>query len=248
MLRIFAATRTPSTTTFYTQTVVPSILVMPPRISKKVAKKPLSKSVEHVDTTLTPPKPKSPAQFPVDPANGDVRYWLIKSEPYSRVDPKTGKDAKFSLEDLKQVDKEPWDGVRNHEAKNNMLNMQRGDICLFYHSNAPVPGIVGVARVAEEAHPDSLQFDSKSSYYDSKSSESAPRWWCVDVSFVRRLKCKLSLDELRGNEKLGEMSLIKRGRLSVSPVRMEEYNDILEMEKQSEFKMDVDCDLGEEFC
>jgi predicted RNA-binding protein with PUA-like domain len=221
---------------------------MPIRITKSKAKRPLKAKEEHIDvSTLERPQPKKPAEFSVDPENGNIRYWLIKSEPYSRIDPKTGKDSKFSLEDLFQVECEPWDGVRNHEAKNNMLNMTKGDICLFYHSNAPTPGIVGITKVVNEAHPDQLQFDSKSTYYDAKSSKQNPKWWCVDVTFVRRLKAKLSLDELRAKPELSEMSLVKRGRLSVTPVRSEEFNVIMAMERAKEFHMDIDCDLGEEF-
>lgn len=226
-----------------------SISKMVSKVTKKPVKKPVRPSVKQLEnaTVVTRPEPKKPAEYPVDQENNNVRYWLIKSEPYSRIDPKSGKDAKFSLADLKQVDFEPWDGVRNHEAKNNMLNMRVGDICLFYHSNAPVPGLVGIAKVTHEAHPDSLQFDPTSTYYDAKSSLDSPRWWCVDVSFVRRLKSKITLESLRSNDALSEMSLVKRGRLSVSPVRKQEYYEILEMENSSAFAMDIDCDLGEEF-
>lgn len=195
----------------------------------------------------TKPAPKRPAEFPVDASNNKVRYWLIKSEPLSRIDPKTGKDAKFSLSDLQQVDHEPWDGVRNHEAKNNMLNMAQGDILLFYHSNTKTPGIVGLAQVAHEAHPDALQFDAKSSYYDPKSDPQQPRWWCVDVRFLRRFRAKVSLDELRANEALSEMALVKRGRLSVTPVRKEEFHAIMAMEAAKPVASDLDCDIHHKF-
>lgn len=231
-----------------TRTLALLPLQMAPRVQKKGVKKLPVPSVDQLDALrIAPPQPKKPALYPVDKLHGDVRYWLIKSEPYSRIDPVTGMDSKFSLADLQKVRHEPWDGVRNHEAKNNMLNMRKGDVCLFYHSNAPTPGLVGVAKVANEAHPDFLQFDSKSTYYDPKSPQEAPRWWCVDVTFVRRLRAKISLDELRGNGKLADMSLVKRGRLSVSPVRGEEFHEIMTMEKGRKFAMDIDCEIGEEF-
>ncbi|CDR47338.1 CYFA0S31e00540g1_1 [Cyberlindnera fabianii] len=226
---------------------------MPPRVQKKPVTKTKTTTktddlVSKIDvSSLQKPEPKKPAQFPVDPKNNNVRYWLIKSEPYTRIDPRSGKDVKFPLSALKEVEFEPWDGVRNHEAKNNMLNMRKGDFLLFYHSNAPIPGLVGIAEVANEAHPDLLQFDKSSHYYDPKSSVESPRWWCVDVKFKRRLRAKIPLAELQGNAKLSEMSLVKRGRLSVSPVRKEEYYTILEMESAKPVTDDIDCDLDHKF-
>ncbi|ODV97905.1 hypothetical protein PACTADRAFT_29558, partial [Pachysolen tannophilus NRRL Y-2460] len=128
--------------------------------------------------------------------------WLIKSEPLSRIDPKTGKDVAFPLSSLLKLDKEAWDGVRNFEARNNMLNMAKGDICLFYHSNCPTPGIVGLVEVVCEAHADLLQFDPKSNYFDSKSTIDNPKWWCIDVSFKRRFRHKVSLEKIKSNAKL----------------------------------------------
>jgi len=225
------------------------------RVSKpKREAKPTSTKDEDLESkinidelNLQKPKPKKPAEFPKDPKNNNVRYWLIKSEPLSRIDPKTGKDVKFPLSDLKEVEFEQWDGVRNHEAKNNMLNMTKSDFLLFYHSNAPVPGIVGLAKVHNEAHPDSSQFDSKSNYYDPKSTKENPRWWCVDVSFVRRFRSKISLEELRDNENLKDMVLVKRGRLSVTPVRKEEYYEVLKMEKSKEISDDIDCKIDPKY-
>lgn len=227
---------------------------MPPRVAKtKKAPKPTATKEKVIEdkinsdsassTIIQRPQPKKPADFPVDPKNNNARYWLIKSEPLSRIDPKTNKDVRFSLADLAKVEYEQWDGVRNHEAKNNMLNMSKDDILLFHHSNTPTPGIVGEAKVYNEAHPDSSQFDPKSNYYDSKSTKESPRWWCVDVSFVRRFKAKVSLVELRENEKLSEMVLVKRGRLSVTPVRKEEYYEIKALEESKEISDDIDCDL-----
>lgn len=227
---------------------------MPPRVTKQ-KKTSKSNSVKSKDIEgkyssviqAQKPQPKTSLEFPKDPKNNNVRYWLIKSEPLTRIDPKTGKDVKFPLSELQKVEYEQWDGVRNHEAKNNMLKMTKGDFLLFYHSNTSIPGVVGVAKVHNEAHPDSSQFDTKSNYYDSKSTNESPRWWCVDVSFVRRFKAKVSLEEMKNNENLKEMSLVKRGRLSVAPVRKEEYYEILKMEDLKEISDDIDCNIDHRF-
>lgn len=138
------------------------------------------------------------------------RYWLMKSEP----------DA-FSIDDLERVGTEPWNGVRNYQARNNMRQMQVGDGVLFYHSSCDVPGIVGTATVASEAYPDPTQFDRKSDYFDPRSTREEPRWSLVDVAFERKFKRTIPLDEIRQHaDALGEeFALIRRGsRLSVLPV------------------------------
>lgn len=150
------------------------------------------------------------------------RYWLMKSEP----------DA-FSIDDLRKVGVEPWNGVRNYQARNFMRSMQVGDGVLFYHSNCPVPGIVGIARVASTAYPDPTQFDRKSDYYDPKSKPEEPRWVLVDVAFERKLKRTIPLDEIKQQaDALGEgFALIARGnRLSVLPVTAAQWKHLLSME------------------
>nr|MCU0797786.1 EVE domain-containing protein [Akkermansiaceae bacterium] len=95
-----------------------------------------------------------------------MRYWLIKSEP----------DV-FGIEDLERVGREPWNGVRNYQARNYMRDqMEPGDLALFYHSNAKPSGVVGIARVAGPPYPDSTQFDPQSEYFDPKSTAENPRW------------------------------------------------------------------------
>ena len=80
-------------------------------------------------------------------------YWLIKSEPNTRLH--NGKDIKFSIEDLEKCNTSIWDGVRNYEARNILRDkMKLGDLCLFYHSSCPIPGIVGLARIITEGYPD----------------------------------------------------------------------------------------------
>lgn len=151
------------------------------------------------------------------------RYWLMKSEP----------DA-FSIDDLERVGVEPWNGVRNYQARNFMRDgMQVGDGVLFYHSNTKVPGIVGVATVASGAYPDDTQFDTDSDYYDPKSSREEPRWQLVDIAFERKLKRTISLDEIKGHaDELGEQfALIRRGnRLSVFPVSAAQFKFLLSLE------------------
>ena len=151
------------------------------------------------------------------------RHWLMKSEP----------DA-FSIDDLERVGTEPWDGVRNYQARNFMRDgMQVGDKVLFYHSNTKVPGIAGIATVASEAYPDESQFNAHSKYHDPKSSRENPRWHLVDVGFERKLKRVIPLDEIKQHaEQLGEeFALIKRGnRLSVFPVSAAQYDYLLSLE------------------
>jgi predicted RNA-binding protein with PUA-like domain len=148
-------------------------------------------------------------------------HWLMKSEPET-----------FSIDDLKQRKREPWDGVRNYQARNFMRDgMQVGDGVFFYHSNCATPGIVGIAKVVSDAYPDPTQFDPDSHYFDPKSSRDKPRWMLVDIGFVRKLKRTISLDELKGQDALAEMPLVRKGnRLSVMPVGDAEWDYILGLE------------------
>ena len=150
------------------------------------------------------------------------RYWLMKSEP----------DA-FSIDGLQRVGTEPWTGVRNYQARNNMRAMQVGDGVLFYHSSCDVPGIVGVATVASAPYPDPTQFDKKSDYHDPKATREQPRWELVDVTFERKLKRTIPLEEIRQHtDALGEgFALTQRGsRLSVLPVTAAQWKLLLSLE------------------
>ena len=151
------------------------------------------------------------------------RYWLMKSEP----------DA-FSIDDLRRVGIEPWNGIRNYQARNFMRDgMQVGDGVLFYHSNCAVPGIVGTATVASRPYPDETQFDPTSDYYDPRSSREQPRWQLVDIAFERKLKRTIALDEIKRHaDSLGEeFALIRRGnRLSVFPVSAAQWQYLLSLE------------------
>jgi len=149
-------------------------------------------------------------------------YWLIKSEP----------DA-FSIDDLKNSPNQTdhWDGVRNYQARNMMRDQMRvGDLVFFYHSNAKPPGIVGVAKVSSEAYPDHTQFDANSKYYDPKATTDHPRWYMVDVTFKRKFKRMISLDELKTIPGLENMPLLRKGnRLSIMPVSEQEWHIIMDI-------------------
>ncbi|SFL24485.1 EVE domain-containing protein [Lysobacter sp. cf310] len=151
------------------------------------------------------------------------RYWLMKSEPDT-----------FSIDDLERVRTEPWNGVRNYQARNYMRDgMKPGDGVLFYHSNTAVPGIAGLASIASTAYPDPTQFDAKSDYHDPKSTREDPRWLLVDVAFERKLKRVITLDEIKARaDELGEdFALTRRGnRLSVLPVTAAQWKLLLAME------------------
>jgi predicted RNA-binding protein with PUA-like domain len=103
----------------------------------------------------------------------------------------------------------------------------------FYHSNAKVPGIVGLAKVASIAYPDPTQFDPDSDYFDPKATPESPRWYLVDVAFERKLKRELSLEELKSHTMaLGGFALLNRGnRLSIVPVSKDQWSTILKLEK-----------------
>ena len=145
------------------------------------------------------------------------QYWLMKSEP----------DV-YAIDDLARERTGTWEGVRNFQARNFMRTMRRGDLALFYHSNAAPPGVVGVMRIAKEAYVDPTQFDPKSPYYDPKSPSAAPRWERVDVAFVKKLARQVSLDELKADPLCAEMLVIRRGmRLSVQPVERAHFAHLL---------------------
>ena len=141
-------------------------------------------------------------------------YWLMKSEP----------DV-YSIDDLKRDGTTPWEGIRNYQARNFMRDeMKLGDKVLFYHSNAKPPGIAGLAEVCKLAYPDHFAWDPKSKYYDPKSSPDNPTWKMVDVKFVSKFKRLVSLNEIKENEQLQNMMVIKRGmRLSIQKVSADDY-------------------------
>ena len=134
-----------------------------------------------------------------------MNYWLFKSEP-----------SVFSFDDLKKKGKTgtQWDGVRNYAARNNMKAMKIGDLGFFYHSNEGLD-IVGIAEVCKLAHPDTTTDDA--------------RWECVDISAVKDVPNPPTLEQIKANPKLADMALVRLGRLSVQPVKPEEWAEVCRM-------------------
>ncbi|MTI87920.1 MAG: EVE domain-containing protein [Balneolaceae bacterium] len=136
----------------------------------------------------------------------------------------------YSIDDLERDGVEPWDGIRNYEARNNMRDkMNVGDGILFYHSRISPPEIVGTMEVASEPYPDPTQFDPDSKYFDEKSSEEDPRWKLVDVKFVQKFDEPVSRTAMKEEPALEEMVIFKRRRLSITPVTEAEWKKIHEM-------------------
>ena len=147
-----------------------------------------------------------------------MRYWLLKTEP----------DV-FSIHDLERAPDQTtgWEGVRNYQARNNLRSMRLGDRVLIYHSNAKPPGIAGLGRVVETAHPDPTQFDPASDYHDPKSPPDNPRWSQVKVQFERHLT-PIALETLKTDPKLEGMIVAQKGsRLSVQPVSAAHWKRVL---------------------
>ena len=134
-----------------------------------------------------------------------MNYWLIKSEP-----------STYSIDDLKKEKKTFWSGVRNYAARNNMKAMKKGDLLLFYHS-VTEPGVVGLAKVVKEF------------YQDPTTEETA--WVVVDVAFVEKFKKVISLEQIKKQEQLEAMDLLRLSRLSVQSGKPDEFDYILSMAK-----------------
>jgi len=128
-----------------------------------------------------------------------MAYWLFKSEPES---------WSWDNQVARGAAGQEWDGVRNFQARNNMKAMQRGDLGFFYHSG-DVKAVVGVVEVIAEVHPDSTADDS--------------RWQCVDIRAVAPFPQPVPLDAIKADARLADMVLVKNSRLSVQPVRDEEW-------------------------
>jgi predicted RNA-binding protein with PUA-like domain len=134
-----------------------------------------------------------------------MTYWLLKSEPNV-----------FSWSDQlsRGAHGEPWTGVRNHSAKLNLLSMKTGDLAFFYHSNIGKE-IVGIVAVIREAYPDPTATDGP--------------WVCVDVRAVRPLSKSLSLQQIRQDEQLNDMTLLRQSRLSVQPVTTAQWRRVCDL-------------------
>lgn len=147
------------------------------------------------------------------------RYWLFKTEP----------DA-YSFDQLARDGTTPWTGVRNFQARNNMLEMRLDDLGLFYHSSIAEPAAIGVCKVVKEGYPDFTQFDRDGEYFDGRAKPDKPIWMMVDVAYVEPFEHPVTLARMRAEPRLTGMALLKRGqRLSVQPVMPHEWNIVLEL-------------------
>jgi predicted RNA-binding protein with PUA-like domain len=128
-----------------------------------------------------------------------MNYWLMKSEP-----------SVYSWDHLTKDKKATWDGVRNFQARNNLKAMKKGDLVFIYHSNEGKE-IVGIAKVTKEAYPDPKDKD----------------WTVVDIAPDKKLKSPVTLAQVKTDKRLANMALVKAMRLSVQPVRKEEFDLVM---------------------
>ncbi|WP_412465642.1 EVE domain-containing protein [Pedobacter sp. KLB.chiD] len=132
-----------------------------------------------------------------------MNHWLVKSEPF-----------KYSWEKFNEDGRTFWDGVRNYQARNNLKAMKEGDLVLFYHSNEG-KNVVGIAKVVKEFYQDPTTDDTN--------------WVVVDLAPVETLMNPVSLEQIKAEPSLADISLIRQGRLSVMPLKASEFDKILEM-------------------
>ena len=132
-----------------------------------------------------------------------MKYWLLKSEP----------DA-WSWDNQVKEGASMWDGVRNYQARNNLKEMKKNDLCFFYHS-VTERSIVGIVKVVKEYYPD--------------PTDKTGRFVVVDVKATKKLKKPVSLDQIKENSKLKDIALVKQSRLSVMPLKKTEWEIIIKM-------------------
>ena len=132
-----------------------------------------------------------------------MKYWLLKSEP----------DA-WSWDKQVKEGASMWDGVRNYQARNNLKEMKKNDLCFFYHS-VTERSIVGIVKVVKENYPD--------------PTDKTGRFVVVDVKAIKKLKKPVSLDQIKENDKLKDIALVKQSRLSVMPLKKTEWDIIIKM-------------------
>ena len=148
-----------------------------------------------------------------------MRYWLMKSEP-----------SDVSIDDLASLPEKTiaWYGVRNYQARNFMRDQMRvGDPVFFYHSSCSEPGIAGIAEVCKLAYPDATQFDPTSKYFDPKATSQSPRWFNVEVKFIKKTRL-VGIKELRSYSGLSSLRILQTGnRLSITPVDPSEWQFII---------------------
>ena len=133
----------------------------------------------------------------------NINYWLLKSEP----------DA-WSWDNQVKEGASMWDGVRNYQARNNLKEMKKNDLCFFYHS-VTERSIVGIVKIVKEYYPD--------------PTDKTGRFVVVDVKATKKLKNPVSLDQIKENNKLKDIALVKQSRLSVMPLKKTEWDIIIKM-------------------
>ncbi|PRY16433.1 putative RNA-binding protein with PUA-like domain [Pontibacter ummariensis] len=130
-----------------------------------------------------------------------MQHWLVKSEP-----------EKYAWADLVRDGRTMWDGVRNYQARNNMQQMQPGDLVLYYHSVSE-KAVVGIAKVEKAAYPDPTTDD--------------PKWVVVDLVPYRAFKEPVTLQQIKEDKRLQDIALLRQSRLSVMPLKAEEFDVLL---------------------
>ncbi len=154
-----------------------------------------------------------------------MNYWLFKTEP----------DV-YGIADLAAEPGKPvrWDGIRNYQARNYLRDrVAAGDPVFIYHAGCRIPGVAGIAEVAQAVYADPGQFDSENSGYDARSDPKAPRWYCVDVLHRRTFAPLIPAERLKTLPELANMVLFRQGRLSVQPVTEEEWHTIVDLADNS---------------
>jgi Uncharacterized conserved protein len=134
-----------------------------------------------------------------------MKYWLIKTEPGS-----------WSWDQQKKEKITMWDGVRNYQARNNMIKMKKNDLCFFYHS-VKEKQIIGIVKITRESYPD--------------PTDKSGKFVVVDVKFEKEFKKKVTLEMIKQNKKLSHLALIKQSRLSVMPIDKKSWQIISLMGK-----------------
>ena len=151
-----------------------------------------------------------------------MHYWLFKSEPTT-----------FSIDNLMHRPQKTdyWNGVRNYQVRNMLRDQIKiNDLAFFYHSSCAVPGIIGIIKIVRAGYPDFTAWDKKSDYYDPASTEDNPRWFMVDVCFIKKFDPMITLDKIKQHPVLKHMQVAQRGnRLSITPVNKEEWDIILRL-------------------
>ncbi len=136
-----------------------------------------------------------------------MKYWLLKSEP-----------STWSWDDQVKASVDMWDGVRNYQARNNLISMKKKDLCFFYHSVSEKQ-IIGIVEVVKEYYPD--------------PTDKMGKFVVVDVKAKKRLKRPVSLEEIKSTAKLSNIALIKQSRLSVMPLKKIEWDMIIKISEKN---------------